>query len=159
MTPKQKKYIIENLKWPINFDYLFKYIILAIPATLIFIGITPYETDDFSINLIIIGIITIMILAYRIKSGRRFKIFLLPAGLSTNELAVKLKTLNWRVYQNDNVLEISTAISPFSWGNKITIVKVTTDKILINTQPVGKAPVTLFMDILNYKKIQNLLKS
>lgn len=59
MTSKTKKYIIENLKWPItSLDYLGKYFIMFFPFIMIYAGLGKSTDNNVELNLIGVGIIS-----------------------------------------------------------------------------------------------------
>ncbi|MDI1257420.1 MAG: hypothetical protein PSV16_15100 [Flavobacterium sp.] len=158
MTEKKKQYIIKNLKWPIGFTgYLWNYFSLFVPAVLLSIVPTEYDRGRPIAGLIFISLFLIFLIIYGVETERTFKKLTLTKDWSTSEIAKILEKNTFSfVNQTDGVLEIGTRISAFSWGEKITIIKVTKDLILINTQPTGRGFIS-FKNKANYNKIKAIL--
>ncbi|MEN2403041.1 hypothetical protein GKZ90_0024860 [Flavobacterium sp. MC2016-06] len=159
MNPKKYKYIIDNLKWPFShFNYSSHYLISLIPLTLIYLGITNPRKDNDASNLLIGGIILLVFIIYRIESERKFVELTLKKDLSTFEIAKLLEKNGWELTnQYDGVIEFRVNKSIFNQGETITIIRISKEKILINTQPNGKAVFTFFREILNYKEVKKIL--
>lgn len=160
MNRKTKEYVIQKLKWPISyFDYVGNYFVLLLPLLLIYAGITNYERDNDGSFLISFGMIFLILIVFRIESERRFKELILTKDLSTDEIGKLLQRNKWLLTsQGDGTLEFNTNSSSFSDSQKVTIIKVTKEKILINTLPAGRAPFTFFKDKLNYKEVKKILE-
>jgi hypothetical protein len=158
MKKDTKQYVIQKLKWPTgHFDYLGNYLILFMPVLLIYAGLTNYEKDGPF--LISSGSIILIIFVIRIETECRFKELILVKDYSTDEIGKLLQKNKWTLtHQGNGTLEFYTGASSSSWGQKVTIIKVTKEKILINTLPRGRAPFTFFKDILNYKEIKKILE-
>ncbi|OXA66266.1 hypothetical protein B0A67_23685 [Flavobacterium aquidurense] len=159
MKKNTKQYVIRKLKWPISyFDYLENYLVLFMPVLLIYAGITNYERDGpFLMSW---GLIILIVFVVRIETERRFKELILVKDYSTDEIGKLLQKNKWTlIRKGDGTLEFYTGGSSFSWGQKVTIVKVAKQKILINTLPARRAPFTFFKDILNYKEVKKILES
>ena len=157
MNKKTKDYVIQKMKWPIgDFDYFGKYFVLFMPFLLIYAGITHYERDGpFLISW---GLVILTFFILRIEMERRFKELFLIKDYSTDEIGKLLQKNNWVLtHQGDGILQFYRDSSSFSFGEKVTIIKVTREKILINTLPIGRAPFTFFKDILNYKEVKRIL--
>ena len=108
---------------------------------------------------LLVGIRLLFFIVYRIETERKFTELVLIKDLSTNEIAKMLSSNNLSVKnQNDGIIKFSTEISLFSWGETVTIIKVSKDLILINSQPSGKGTFTLFKERINYNKIKCLLE-
>ncbi|WET02165.1 hypothetical protein [Flavobacterium sp. YJ01] len=158
MNKKTKDYVIQKMKWPISyFDYISNYFVLFMPLFLIYAGIANYEKDGpFLISW---GFVILIFFILRIEIERRFKALVLVKDYSTDEIGKLLQKNNWILSGNgDGILEFHTNASSFSWGQKVTIIKVSREKILINTLPAGRAPFTFFKDILNYKVVKRILE-
>lgn len=159
MDKKTKTYVIQRMKWPISyFDYISNYFVLFMPLLLIYAGVTNYERDGpFLISW---GLVIFVFFVLRIEIERRFKELVLKKDYSTDEIGKLLQKSKWILtQQGDGTLQFCTDSSSFSWGQKVTIIKVTREKILINTLPTGRAPFTFFKDILNYKEIKRILET
>lgn len=158
MNKKTKDYVIQKMKWPFyDFDYISKYFVLFMPFLLICAGINQYERDGPF--LILWGFIILLFFVLRIEIERRFKEMILIKDYSTGQIGKLLQKNNWSlIRQGDGSLEFYTNSSSFSWGQKVTIIKVSREKILINTLPTGRAPFTLFKDILNYREVKKILE-
>jgi hypothetical protein len=154
------KYIIKNRRWPINhFEYSSSYFVALIPILLIFIGITEFKREE-SFSLLLTGILLLIFLVYRIETERKFIEMVLTKNLSTNEIAKMLSKNNFLLKsENNNILEFYTHISQLSWGETITIIKLTKEIILINSQPNGRNPITLCKDKINYNKKKKILEN
>ncbi|SNR29567.1 hypothetical protein [Flavobacterium sp. ov086] len=160
MDRKTKEYVIQKLKWPIGyFDYVGNYFVLFMPLLLIYAGITNYERDNDGPFLISVGMIFLIYIVFRIESERRFKELIITKDLSTNEIGKLLQRNKWILTdQGDGTLSFYTNSSLFSDGQKVTIIKVAKEKILINTLPAGRAPFTFFKEKLNYEEIKKILQ-
>ncbi|HEX8016585.1 MAG TPA: hypothetical protein VF465_15255 [Flavobacterium sp.] len=155
----KKKYIIDNLKWPVyHFDYYGHYIILFLPLMMIFAGFSKIDKTDFDPMLIVAGIIFMGYIIYRIESERKFKKLIFKKDLSTREIGKLLEKNQWQVINEyDGTIQLRTGNSSSSWGETVTIVRITKEKILINTQPNGRAAFTFFKDVLNYNMVKKVL--
>jgi len=160
MNRKTKEYVIQKLKWPISyFDYVENYFVLFLPLLLIYAGITNYKRDNDGPFLISVGIIFLIYIVFRIESERRFKELIITRDLSTDEIGKLLQKNKWILTsQGDGTLGFYTNSSLFSDGQKVTIIKVARQKILINTLPAERAPFTFFRDKFNYRKIKKILE-
>jgi uncharacterized membrane protein len=160
MTQNSKAYIIKNLKWPIsNLSYISNYFILIVPIALISIAITEYERGNKILGSFLTGLFLLFFIVYRIETERKFTELVLTKDLSTSEIGKILTKNNWSlVNQEDGILEFSTNVSSFSWGEIVTIIKVSKYVILINSQPSGRNPFTLFKDKINYNIIKSILE-
>ena len=140
------------MKWPIGyFDYVGNYFVLFMPLLLIYAGITNYERDNDGPFLISVGMIFLIYIVFRIESERRFKELIITKDLSTNEIGKLLQRNKWILTdQGDGTLSFYTNSSLFSDDQKVTIIKVAKEKILINTLPAGRDPFTFFKEKLNY---------
>ncbi len=160
MRKESKEYIIKNLKWPIsNLSYLSNYFILFVPVVLIYISMTEYERGNSITTIFLTGIVLLFFIIYRIESERKFRELVLTKDFSTSEIA-KILTENSMSLKNhqDEIIELYTNISSFSWGEIVTIIKVSKNTILINSQPCGRNPFTLFKEGVNYNKIKKMLE-
>jgi hypothetical protein len=161
MKENTKQYVIQKLKWPISYlDYIGNYFVLFMPVLLIYAGITNYERDGPF--LISSGLIILIVFVIRIEIERRFKELILVKDYSTDEIGKLLQKNKWILtHQGNGTLQLYKSSSgAFSRLNeKVTIIKVTKEKILINTLPTGRAPFTFFKDILNYKEIKKILEA
>lgn len=160
MTQNTKEYISQNLKWPIsNLSYLSNYFILIAPIVLIYIGITEYYRNNFTLTPFVTGMVLFVFITYRIETERKFIKLALTKDLSTDDLAKIVEKINWSLKnQDDNVFEFSTSISPISWGETVTVIKISRDTILVNSQPSGKNPFS-FRDRVNYNKIKSAIET
>lgn len=161
MKEHTKQYVIQKLKWPISyFDYIGNYFVLFMPVLFIYAGVTNYESDGPF--LISSGLIILIVFVIRIEIERRFKELILVKDYSTDEIGKLLQKNKWILtHQGNGTLQLYKSSSgTFSRLNeKVTIIKVTKEKILINTLPTGRAPFTFFKDILNYKEIKKILEA
>ena len=161
MNQKKKIYIIENLKWPINhYDYSSSYFVTLIPLFLIFIGITEFKRED-SLFVLLTGIFFLIFIIYRIETERKFTELIFEKDLSTIEIGKLLAKNNGWIIQNqyDGTLELLANSSNGYGGEIVTIVRTAKNKILINTQPTGRAPFTFFKVNLNYNEIRKIIES
>ncbi|MBZ4033705.1 hypothetical protein K6T82_02945 [Flavobacterium sp. 17A] len=159
MKKSTKNYVVKKLKWPLGFFYFYSgnFVILSMPCVLIYLGTTNYEKDGAF--LILTGFVFLIVLILRMEMERRFKELTLVKDYSTDEIGKLLQKNKWILSdQGDGILEFYTGSTLFSWGQKVTIVKVSKDKILINTLPNGRALFTFFKEILNYKIIKKILE-
>jgi hypothetical protein len=159
MTQNTKEYICNNLKWPItNLDYLSKYFILIAPITLIYVAITEYYRNNPALIIFLTGIVLFAIIIYGIETERKFIEIILTKDLSTSEIAKKLTQNKWTFIKQENeVLEFSTKTSLVSWGEKVTIIKVSKDKLLVNSQPSGRN-IFSFKNRVNYNTIKSTIE-
>lgn len=160
MNPKTRKYVIDNLKWPVGyFNYYSKYFILFFPFILIYAGLGKSTDTNIELNLVGTGIISFLYIVYRIESERKFTELTFKKDLSTIEIGKLLEKNGWRLTNsNDGVVQLTTNPS-LGEGQTITIIRVTKEKILINTQPNGRPPFTFFKDKLNYNKVKSILNN
>lgn len=158
MTPKTRKYIINNLKWPAgSLDYCGKYFILFFPFILIYAGLGKPTDGNIELSLIGAGVISFIYIVYRIESERKFKELVFKNDLSTIEIAKLLEKSGWILTNwSDGVVRLRTNNS-LDANQTITIIKVTKEKILINTQPNGRPPFTFFKDVMNYNQVKKVL--
>jgi hypothetical protein len=161
VNQKKKEYIIKNLKWPINhYDYSCNYLVVFVPLFLIFVGITEFKKNG-TFSVLLFAIISLLFLIYRIETERKFTELIFKKDLSTIEIGKLLVKKNGWIIQNqyDGTLELSVNRSVGYVGEIVTIIRITTDKILINTQPAGIAPSTFFKVNLNYNEIRKTLET
>lgn len=161
MTSKTKKYIIENLKWPItSLDYLGKYFIMFFPFIMIYAGLGKSTDNNVELNLIGVGIISFIYIIYRIESERKFRELLFKKDLSTLEIGKLLEKNGWILTNwSDGVIQLRTNSSYSYESQTVTIIRITKEKILVNTQPNGKPPFTFFKDKLNYNQVKSVLNN
>lgn len=162
MDSIKKKYIINNLKWPIShFGYISNYFILFFPYILIYAGLEKFNEDKSALLLIIIGIFFFIYIIYRIESERKFKELSFNKDLSTSEIGKLLELKSgWKLIANSSasgIIKFNTSTSFFDQGQTVTIIRIKKEKILINTQPNGRAVFTFFKDILNYNQVKKIL--
>jgi hypothetical protein len=161
MDSNKKKYIVNNLKWPItHFEYISNYFSLIFPFIFIYAGFSKYDKDATSLGLIIFAVIVLIYIIFRIESERKFKELNFSKDLSTNEIGKLLEINGWTLMANSNtsgIIKLNTSTSFLDQGQTITIIRVTKEKILINTQPNGRAVFTFFKDLLNYNQIKEVL--
>jgi hypothetical protein len=177
MTVEQKKYIKTNLKWPVvGNDIFLRYFILIGPITLTFISISMFYNgfkyghiyiDNFknsffcgAIACLALGIWMTYFTLSRIKRERHFSFLTLNAKISFDNIVEKIQKLNWTTLQaNSDTLEFSTKISNFSWGERVTILKVDERSIIINSRPSNNSqPFTINSDKVNYNKLKTILQ-
>lgn len=160
MNPKTKEYVCRNLKWPLkSFSYIGNYFILIFPIVMIYFGVTEYDRNNPPIFLLSMGIFLFLFVFYQVEKERKFKALIFSGDLSTSEIAKKLTKNGWSFQnQQDNVLKFYTSISLDSWGEIVTIIKVSPNKLLINSQPSGRSPFT-FKSKINFDKIKIALES
>ena len=161
MNQKKKEYIIENLKWPINhYDYSSNYLVSLIPICLIFFGITEFERED-SLSVLLTGIFFLIFIIYRIETERKFTEITFEKDLSTIEIGKLLAKNNGWIIQNqfDGTLELTANRSTGYGGEIVTIVRTAKKKILVNTQPTGRAPFTFFKVNINYNEIKKIVET
>ncbi|NRS87566.1 hypothetical protein HNQ02_000473 [Flavobacterium sp. 7E] len=159
MNQKKKKYIIQNLKWPINhYEFSSNYLFAFFPLCLIFVGITEFERED-SCTVLLSGIIFLIFVIYRIETEKKFTELTFKKDLSTIEIGKLLVKNGWILRnQFDGTLELTTNKGNFYQGENVTIIRTKIDKILINTQPSGRAPFTFFKVNINYHEIRKILE-
>lgn len=161
MDSNKKKNIINNLKWPLtHFEYISNYFSLFFPYILIYAGLSKYNEDEFAFVLIIIGIFALIYIIFRIESERKFKELNFNKDLSTSEIGKLLEVNGWTLMANSNssgIIKLNTSTSFLDQGQTVTIIRVTKEKILINTQPNGRAVFTFFKDIFNYNQVKEIL--
>jgi hypothetical protein len=158
----KKEYIINNLKWPINhFEYFSHYFISIIPISLIYIGIAEYRKEEDILPLVSTGITLLLFIIYRIETERKFRELIITKDLSTIEIGKILEKNGWILRNwHDATLELTTNKNNLYQGERVTIIKVTKDKILINTQPSGnRASFTIFKEKINYREIKRILEN
>ena len=71
-----------------------------------------------------------------------------------------LEVNGWTLMANSNssgIIKLNTSISFLDQGQTVTIIRVTKEKVLINTQPNGRAVFTFFKDIFNYNQVKEIL--
>ena len=159
MDSKTKKYIVDNLKLPLS-QYISHYFALFFPSILIYAGLTKYGEDESAPNLIMIGILALIYMVFRIESERRFKELTFNKDLSTTEIGKLIESTGWTLKANSNadgIIRLNTSTSSLEQGQTVTIIRVTKERLLINTQPNGRAFFTFFKDILNYNQVKKIL--
>ncbi|MBO9584259.1 MAG: hypothetical protein J7574_08880 [Flavobacterium sp.] len=160
MDSKTKKYIVDNLRLPLR-QYVSHYFALFFPFILIYAGLSKYGEDDSASTLIIIGILVLLYIIFRIESERRFKELVFDKDLSTSEIGKLIESNGWTLMANSNadgIIKLNTSSSSLDPGQTVTIMRVTKEKVLINTQPNGRAFFTFFKDILNYNRVKKILE-
>ncbi|MBL0739419.1 hypothetical protein JI750_21190 [Flavobacterium sp. GN10] len=159
MDSNTKKYIINNLKWPAN-QYISNYFALFFPFLFIYAGLSKYDDDESALTLIIVGISVLIYMIFRIESERRFKEIFFNKDLSTSEIGKLIESTGWTLMANSNasgIIKLNTSSSFLDPGQTVTIIRVTKEKVILNTRPNGRAFFTFFKDILNYNKVKQIL--
>jgi len=174
MDQKYLKYIRDNQKWPAEWsDRLTQMIFSLIPLGISFIGlsmllgIVRFGFDHYSFQYILIaiieillGILSALLITRQIHNEQRFRALPL-SGNSFVDLPNMINKIGWKNVEikQSEVIECTSKISVFSWGESITLVKVNDNLILFNCRPLGIQPFTLRKDIRNYNKLNKILKS
>jgi len=113
-----------------------------------------------AILFLVIGGFLFYFLEKRIKSERRFRVI----PFSKNErlkLQECLNRLEWKVLDSND--EIITAFTKFSfswytnWEQNITII-IDDNQLLFNSRSGGIQAFTINSDIINYRKLKNILE-
>jgi len=177
MTTKELKFIKTNLKWSFTWsDFLSRYFIIIGPFVIALIGCTMFNAgfrfgyisvDNFMNSYFYSAIIELLFgstLTYyiirRIGNEKKFVIVILPNNITFDDIPKKISLSNWTTAaKSKEVIEISTNVTLFSWGEFITIVKLEDNTILVNSRPTGRQPFTFNRDIVNLKKLNTLLKA
>ena len=177
MTINQIKYIKTNLSWPFTWgDIFLRYFILIGP---IFITIISFSMSyggfkyghiykDNFMNSFFWGAMTCLTLGLwltyftltRIIKESHFSTMALNPQISFDNIVNKVEQLNWTTLQaNSESSVFSTKISFFSWGEKVTILKVDERSIIINSRPFNsRQPFTINRDKINFNKLKPILQ-
>lgn len=171
MTQEERRYIREKHKLPFSFLIFSRLFVFIFPLSMVSYlasskifktAIAESESQRILalIVLTVAAFLLIIFIIHRIESERKFKTHILPEnGLFT--LKEKLESLNWiTIYESKkDMLQFLIKKPWFSGGEIVTIMKGQGDKILINTQPLGKQPFTFFSERANFRKIEQVLKN
>ena len=105
-----------------------------------------------------LGIFFTFYVVRRIQSERKFIALDLPNDILFDDISEKIKSSTWAIIsKSEDLIEISTNMSLFSWGELMTIIKTDTNRILVNSRPTGSQPFTINRDKVNLKKLSELL--
>ena len=175
VTNQEKDFIRNNLKWPFSWtDFFGRYFIIMGPISISFIAVSMffggfkfghiYENSFINsffftaLTMFLLGLFLTYYIIKRIESEKRFVLLTLPINVLFDEIPDKLKSLKWSLITKKNdEIEIATNISFFSWGESVTILKVESNKIVVNTRPNGCQPFTFNRDRVNFKKLKTIL--
>jgi hypothetical protein len=96
----------------------------------------------------------------RIKKESHFSAMTLNPKITFDNIVNKVELLNWTTLQvNSDSLEFITKISTFSWGEKVTILKVDERSIIINSRPLSsRQPFTINRDKVNFNMLNTILQ-
>jgi len=175
ITKEEKDYIKINLKWKFNWVDFSRYFIIIGPVGITFIAFFMFYggfkfghiyKDNFMNPFfltascgLLLGLFFTYFTIRRIETERRFNTLELPDNISFIDISDKIHTLKWTIIGKDkDVIQTSTKISLFSWGECVTIIKNRDKSILVNTQPFGRQPFTFNRHKVNLKKLKDALK-
>ena len=177
MTTTEIEFIKTNLKWSFTWsDFLRRYFIIVGPIGIAFIGCTMFNAgfrfgyisvDNFmnsyfytALTGLLFGTTLTYYIVRRIESEKKFETLILPKDITFDDIPKKVRLSKWTtVSKAKEVIEISTNITLFSWGEFITIIKLDDNSILVNSRPNGRQPFTFNRDKVNLKKLDTLLKT
>ena len=109
---------------------------------------------------LLLGMTLIYYIIRRIESEKKFEILILPKNTTFDDIPKKIRISKWTIVsKTKEVIEISTNISLFSWGELITIIKLDDKSILVNSRPSGRQPFTINRDKVNLKKLDIILET
>src|SRR5690606_19049183 len=163
-----------NLKWKFNWIDFIRYFIIIGPIGITFIACSMFYggfkfghiyKDNFmnpffftALCGFLLGLFFTYYTIKRIETEKKFHILKLPDNISFTDVSDKVQTIKWTIISKEkNVIQASTKISLFSWGERVTIVKGNNNTILINSQPFGRQPFTFNRDKVNFKKLKDIL--
>jgi len=177
MKPKDIEFIKANLKWSFTWsDFLSRYFIIIGPFGIALVGCTMfnagfrfgyisannYMNSYFysALTGLLLGMTLIYYIIRRIESEKKFEILILPKNTTFDDIPKKIRISKWTIVsKTKEVIEISTNISLFSWGELITIIKLDDKSILVNSRPSGRQPFTINRDKVNLKKLDIILET
>ena len=174
ITDEEKDYIKTNLKWKFNWVDFSRYFIIVGPIGITFIAYSMFYggfkfghiyKDNFMNPFfftasceLLLGLFFTYFTIRRIETERKFQSLVLPENMSFADISDKIQTLKWTIIgKGKDIIQVSTSISLFSWGERLTIIKASDKSILVNTQPFGRQPFTFNRDKVNFKKLKNAL--
>jgi len=174
ITNEEKEYIKTNLKWKFNWADFTRYFIIVGPIGITFIAFSMFYGGFkfghiYNNNFInpffftascglLLGLFFTYFTIRRIETERKFQTMQLSNNISFADIADKIQAIKWTIIgKGKDVIQVSTKISLFSWGECVTIVKGSDNHILINSQPFGRQPFTLNRDKVNFKKLKDAL--
>ena len=180
MTINEKELIKTKLKWSFSwFDYFERYSLLVGPigmtlgAYSMFYGgfkfghiyVNNFVNSFFFTALLglLLGVLLTYYMIKQIEAERKFKVLTLPNNVSFNDIPKKIESSKWTIIsKEEDVIQISTNISCFSWGEQITIISIDDNSILVNCRAANnravKQPLTINRDKINYRKLEKYLK-
>lgn len=174
ITNEEEEYIKTNHKWKFNWADLIRYFIIVGPIGITFIAFSMFYVGFkfghiYNNNFInpfffaascglLFGLFFTYFTVRRIETERKFQTLQLPDDISFIDISDKIQNLKWTIIcKEKDVIQLSTSISLFSWGERLTIIKASDKSILVNTQPFGRQPFTLNRDKVNFKKLKDSL--
>ncbi|MGN7784455.1 SoxR reducing system RseC family protein [Niabella sp. 22666] len=148
-------------------DYL-NYFIFIFPLGITFIGflmIIDFFRHNSEIGQLLISFIPIslgLLFAYftlkRLIENIKFETIENPKNLDLDKLKVAIenyfRTNRIDINKELGLIEVSTKLTGFSWGERITIIK-DGSTFLVNSKP--SQPITIYKDRKNIKKIREIL--
>lgn len=174
ITNEEKEYIKTNLKWKFNWADFTRYFIILGPIGITFIALSMiyggfkfghiYNNNfmnPFFFTLscgLLLGMFFTYYTIKRIETEKKFQLLELPDNISFTDISEKIQTIKWTITCNEkDVIQLITSISPFSWSESVTIIKVSDKSVLVNTQPFGRQLFTFNRDKVNLRKLKDAL--
>jgi hypothetical protein len=169
-TKERIEYIKATAKFPFSWsEFVSKYIIIICPILLLIISTSMfyggYKFGHVSLNnfanpffftalsIFVGGVLFIILIITRIEDERKFEEMLLPGNLQFENIPGKIK--HWELLlKTDDELVFGSKMSFFSWGELITIIKISENRILVNSR-ADKQP---FAFGRKKKNLENLLE-
>lgn len=168
---EQINYIKSNFKTPKTFDDYINYVIFFCPVSILGIGLMMiYNFIKFhsglpifilGLSLTTSGMAVAFFTAQRLSENLQFERINTSYTIELEDVVDKIKTFfktsNIHIDRKYNIVTAITNSSAFSWGERITIIKIDNKSILINSRPSSSSqPITIIKDKQNIQKLKRL---
>jgi hypothetical protein len=169
MLANELDYIIENKKFKRSYQDYLNYGFLIFPLAIALNGslmLSAYFKDTPTAGMLIpaicflsLGLFSIFYILKRLNANISFTVLPFENVIGLDDFCEKLKTAFKRAdfYPDKNlgVIVVVTKWSAFSWGERVTII-VEGGAVLVNSQPCGTQPITIWNDFRNVRRVKRL---